>query len=88
MSSTDEPSSSQVTMTLTDEDIPGAKLQEPLENHAIPALQWWLLCRGIKTPSNWKKAQLIERYVEHSLFSTYYYTDFKMTKRLHAFNNL
>ena len=57
----DESCSSSVTVTLTEEDIPGAKLQEPLETHAIPALQWWLLCRGIKTPSSWKKPQIIER---------------------------
>ena len=25
------------------------------------ALQWWLLCRGIKTPSSWKKQQILER---------------------------
>ena len=43
----DEPSSSTVAVTLTDEDIPGAKLHEPFETHTIPALQWWLLCRGI-----------------------------------------
>ena len=56
----DEPSSSTVAVMLTDEDIPGAKLHEPFETHVIPALQWWLQCRGIKTPSSWKKAQLIE----------------------------
>ena len=28
--------------------IPGAILNEPLENSTIPALKWWLLCRGIK----------------------------------------
>ena len=56
-----EPSSSTVAVMLTDEDIPGAKLREPFETHAIPALQWWLQCGGIKTHSSWKKAQLIER---------------------------
>ena len=56
-----EPSSSTVAVTLTDEDIPGAKLRESFKTHAIPALQWWLQCRGIKIPSSWKKAQLIER---------------------------
>ena len=38
MSLTDKPSSLKITVTLTDEDIPGAKLQEPLETHAILAL--------------------------------------------------
>ena len=58
-----KPSSSSVIVQLTEDDIPGAKLQEPLEAHAIPALQWWLLCRGIKAPSSWRKPQLIERSV-------------------------
>ena len=46
---------------LTAEDIPGAELKEPLERHGIPALQWWLLCRGIKTPLTCRKSQLIDR---------------------------
>ena len=35
----DEPSSSTVVVTLTDKDIPGAKLHEHFKTHAIPALQ-------------------------------------------------
>ena len=35
----DTPSSSEATIRLIDEDIPGTKLQEPLEAHLIPALQ-------------------------------------------------
>jgi len=46
---------------LTEDDIPGAGLSEPLESHTVPALKWWLLCRGIKVPSSWKKQQVIER---------------------------
>ena len=59
----EKPSSSSAAVHLTEEDIPGAKLQEPLEAHAIPALQWWFLCRGVKAPSSWRKPQLIERSV-------------------------
>ena len=46
---------------LTESDIPGAILEEPLEKATIHALKWWLLCRGIKAPSSWRKAKLIER---------------------------
>ena len=41
-------SSSLVAIKLTAEDIPGAELKEPLARHSVPALQWWLICRGIK----------------------------------------
>ena len=47
---------------LTESDIPGAILEEPLEKATVHALKWWLLCRGIKAPSSWRKAKLIERY--------------------------
>ena len=33
---------------LTEKDIPGAILNEPLENATVPELKWWLLCRGIQ----------------------------------------
>ena len=46
---------------LTESDIPGAILEEPLEKATVHALKWWLLCRGIKAPSSWRKAKLIER---------------------------
>ena len=49
------------TITLEPSDIPGAALEEPFEVHAMPALRWWLLCRGIKAPVSWKKKQLITR---------------------------
>ena len=49
-------------LTLSEEDIPGAKLIEPLESHNVPALRWWLLCRDIRVPSSLKKAKLVERY--------------------------
>ena len=50
-----------VAIKLTAEDIPGAELEEPLARHSVPALQWRLICRGIKTPSTWSKSQLIDR---------------------------
>ena len=57
-SMTDE---SAVEVKLTEEDIPGAKVDEPMEKHAIPELKWWLLCRGVRAPSSLKKQQLIDR---------------------------
>ena len=47
-------------ITLEPSDISGAALEEPFEAYAMPALRWWLLCRGIKAPVSWKK-QLITR---------------------------
>ena len=41
-------SSSPVSVCLSAADIPGAYLSEPYETHAVPALRWWLLCRGLK----------------------------------------
>ena len=32
---------------LTEDDISGAKLEEPLESHTVSKLRWWLLCGGI-----------------------------------------
>ena len=51
-----------VRVELTEEDIPGAALKEPLESHTVHELKWWLLCRGEKAPSSWKKAQYVSRY--------------------------
>ena len=50
-----------VVVELTEDDILGAALAEPLESHTLPSLKWWLLCRGIKAPSSWKKQRLIAR---------------------------
>lgn len=46
---------------LNENDIPGATLEEPLESATVPALKWWLLCRGIKAPSSWRKPKLIDQ---------------------------
>ncbi len=48
-------------VTLTEEDIPGAKLSKPYDKHTVSALRWWLLCRGIKVPGSWKKQQVLDR---------------------------
>lgn len=48
-------------VSLTEEDIPGAMLDKPYEKQTIPALQWWLKCRGISTPSSWKKKKILDR---------------------------
>ena len=50
-----------VEVKLTEEDIPGAKLDEPMEKYAIPELKWWLLCHGIRVPASLKKQQLLDR---------------------------
>ena len=36
-----------IDVELTESDIPGASLNEPLDRHTIPELKWWLLCRGV-----------------------------------------
>ena len=52
-----------VEVKLTEDDIPGASLSEPLEARTMPKLRWWLLCRGIQPPTSMKKAQIITRYL-------------------------
>ena len=42
-------------VVLTPADIPRVDLSEPYEAHAIPGLKRWLLCRGIKAQTSWKK---------------------------------
>lgn len=51
----------EVEVELTEADIPGATLDEPLESHTVHALRWWLLCHGDNAPSSLKKLQLVER---------------------------
>ena len=46
-------------VVLSEKDIPGVDLDEPLQNHSMPALQWWLLSYGIQDPTIWKKFRLI-----------------------------
>ena len=58
-----------ISVQLTEADIPGAALKEPLEQHTVPELVWWLLCRGIRASASWKKPQLITRFVFGSVSS-------------------
>ena len=51
-----------MSVELTEEDVPGAALKEPLESHTVHALKWWLLCRGEKAPTSCKKAQYVSRH--------------------------
>ena len=46
---------------LTEEDIPGASIQEPYEKYTMHELQWWLLCRGVSVPTTLKKGDIILR---------------------------
>ena len=55
-------SSNFVSVDLTETDIPGASLEEPLDSQNIAALCWWLLCHDITPSSSAKKAQLIAKY--------------------------
>ena len=54
-------SASVSSVELTENDIPGAMLEEPLESVTMPALRWWLLCRGIQVPTSLRKAKLLEK---------------------------
>ena len=49
----------QLELELTEDDVPGSKLEEPLKSAMVPALRRWLLCHGIQVPTSLKK--LIER---------------------------
>ena len=40
------------TPVLCGADIPGAEFGKPFDKHTVAAMHWWLLCRGIKAPSN------------------------------------
>ena len=52
-------SSCPVSVTLSASDIPGADLSEPWESHAVAALSWWLLCRGVKAPTGCRGKKLL-----------------------------
>ena len=61
--SSDAVAGSPAVVELTEADIPGASLEEPLDAHNVAALKWWLLCRGIKLQSSSRKKQLVARLV-------------------------
>ena len=50
-------------LELTEDDVLGAKLEEPLESITVTALRRWLLCHGIQVQTSMKKSKLIERSV-------------------------
>ena len=52
---------SQQVVQLTEVDVPGTLLEEPMDKHSIPALKRWLLCRGIETSSSVHKRQLLHK---------------------------
>ena len=52
---------SQQVVQLTEVDVPGALLEEPMDKHSIPALKRWLLCRGIEMSSSVRKRQLLHK---------------------------
>ena len=61
-------SSSPVSVVLTAEDIPGGALREPYKSYAVPALRWWLLCRGNEVPVKSEKGatdQPVSRRAKH-----------------------
>ena len=51
---------------LSENDIPGATLEEPLESATLPRLRWWLLCHGIEISNSMKKKP---SYREVSLYN-------------------
>ena len=52
---------SQQVVQLTEVDVPGALLEEPMDKHSIPALKRWLLCHGIEMSSSVCKRQLLHK---------------------------
>ena len=50
-----------VAVHLTEDDVRGASLVEPMEKQSIPALKRWLLCRGVEMPYSARKKQLLDR---------------------------
>ena len=61
--SSDAVARSPAVVELSEADIPGASLEEPLDAYNVAALKWWLLCRGIKLQSSSRKKQLVARLV-------------------------
>ena len=54
------------SLSLTEADVPGAFLSEPMASHTTPQLRWWLFCRGVKAPTSWNKTKLLSRYAPMS----------------------
>ena len=58
--------SATIPPVLTEQDIPGAALNEPLDQHAMPELRWWLLCHGIQVTASLRKNQRFSQYKRYS----------------------
>ena len=61
--------SATIPPVLTEQDIPGAALNEPLDQHTMPELRWWLLCHWIQVPASLRKNQLIKRFSQYWRYS-------------------
>jgi len=57
---------SSLLLQLSEDDVPGATLAEPIEKQSVPALKRGLLCRGVEMPNSARKIQLIKRSVKFS----------------------
>lgn len=56
---------SEKEIVLNEDDVVGAKLSEPLDQHHNSALRWWLICHGQPEPSKHAtKAILISRWAK------------------------
>ena len=58
--------SATIPPVLIEQDIPGVALNEPLDQpldqHTMPELRWWLLCHGIQVTASLRKNQHIKRF--------------------------
>ena len=61
--------SATIPLVLTEQDIPGAALNELLGQHTMPELRWWLLCHGIQVTASLRKNQLIKRFSQYRRYS-------------------
>ena len=55
--------SATIPPVLTEQDIPGAALNEPLDQHTMPELRWWLLCHWIQMTVSFSQYRRYSRAV-------------------------
>ena len=81
-------SKAKLTVKLTQEDIPGAKLpRDSVEKCSVVQLKRWLLCRGAKTTGT-KKA-LVSRFVSKlATFKLRTFTRVRQYRRLKQYRGL
>ena len=53
----------------TEQDILRAALNEPLDQHTMPELRWWLLCHGIQVTASLRKNQLMKRFSQYRRYN-------------------